>query len=263
MTAMPADWIVPEWPVPHAVRAVITTRMGGVSAPPFAGRGDTGGMNLGYGSGDTAATVTVNRTRLRGLLPAEPSWLKQVHGARVADAADVTGSVEADAAIVNRPGAVAVVLMADCMPVLLADEQGRCVGVAHAGWRGLAAGVIQATVRAMRERMGDSAARLLAYLGPAIGPDHFEVGREVLDAMTARLDGAATAFVDQGEGKYRADLFALGRLALAQERVDAVYGGGICTSCDVGRFYSHRRDHVTGRHAALIWLEADVAARLP
>lgn len=255
MTALPYDWIRADWPVPPVVRSVITTRAGGVSAPPFGGTGDTGGMNLGYGTGDAAANVTANRARLRELLPAEPSWLKQAHGARVADAADVTGTVEADAAIVNRPGAVAVVLMADCMPVLLADEQGRCVGVAHAGWRGLAAGVIQATVRAMRERIGDPAARLLAYLGPAIGPDHFEVGRDVLEAMTDRLDGARSAFVEQGEGKYRADLFALGHLALAQERVDAVYGGGVCTACDAGRFYSHRRDRVTGRHAALIWLE--------
>jgi YfiH family protein len=133
--------------------------------------------------------------------------------------------------------------------------------VAHAGWRGLAAGVIQATVRAMRERMGDSAARLLAYLGPAIGPDHFEVGRDVFDAMTSRLDGAAGSFVDRGEGKYRADLFALGRLALAQERVDAVYGGGVCTACDASRFYSHRRDSVTGRHAALIWLDGSGATQ--
>jgi YfiH family protein len=124
--------------------------------------------------------------------------------------------------------------------------------VAHAGWRGLAAGVLQATVKAMRERVGRHA-RLLAYLGPAIGPDHFEVGPDVRDAMTAGLDGAPEAFVAHGAGKFRADLFALGRLALAEEGVARVYGGGVCTHCDADHFYSHRRDRITGRHAALIW----------
>lgn len=262
MSSPHADWIRPDWPVPAGVQALITTRAGGVSTAPYGGA-DGGGMNLGYGSGDTAAAVTGNRARLRPWLPAEPSWLKQVHGARVVDAAEVNGTVEADAAIADRPAAVAVVLMADCMPVLLADEHGRCVGVAHAGWRGLAAGVIQATVRAMRERLGGPSARLIAYLGPAIGPDHFEVERDVYDAMTGRLDGAASAFVDRGSGKYLADLFALGRLALAQERVTAVFGGGVCTYCDAARFYSHRRDRVTGRHAAMIWLGEAVAAAPP
>ena len=217
-------------------------------------------MNLGYGSGDAAATVTANRARLRELLPAEPSWLKQVHGARVADAADVTGTVEADAAIANRPGAVAVVLMADCMPVLLADRAGRCVGVAHAGWRGLAAGVIQATVRAMRERMGDSSARLLAYFGPAIGPDHFEVG-----ARRARCDDAAGSMarraLSSSKGR-ESTVPTCSRSAGSRWRRSASMpstAAGSARSCDAGRFYSHRRDRVTGRHAALIWLEGDVA----
>lgn len=260
MSARHPDWIVPDWPAPGRVRALITTRSGGASMAPFGGPGGSGGMNLGYGSGDDVNVVAGNRARLRALLPGEPSWLKQVHGARVVDAAVAAGAsplVEADAAIADRPGVVALVMMADCMPVFLADALGRCVGVAHAGWRGLAGGVIQATVRAIRERLNDPAAPLLAYLGPAIGPDHFEVGDEVREAMSERLEGAAQAFRAQDSGKYLADLFALGRLALAQEGVDAVFGGGQCTHCDPGRFYSHRRDRVTGRHAALIWLVND------
>lgn len=258
MNAWHPQWIVPEWSAPDAVRALITTRAGGTSAAPFDAAGG-GGMNLGFGSGDDLAAVAANRARLRAALPAMPGWLKQVHGARVVDAAEAVAApspLEADAAFTDRPGVVAVAMMADCLPVLLADARGRGVAVAHAGWRGLVAGVIQASVRALRERVADPSAGLIAYLGPAIGPDHFEVGPEVRDAACTRLAGAESFFVPHASGKYRADLFALGRLALAQEGVDAVFGGGVCTYCDADRFYSHRRDRVTGRHAALIWLEA-------
>jgi len=252
------EWIMPDWPAPPSVKALITTRAGGVSAAPFDGPGG-GGMNLGFGSGDDPAAVDANRRRLRELLPSEPCWLRQVHGTHVIDAAEVAEAAsppDADAAIAGRPDVVAVAMMADCMPVLLADARGRGVAVAHAGWRGLAGGVIQATVRALRARLCDPAADLLAYLGPAIGPDHFEVGPEVLEATCAGLRGASVGFTPHGAGKFRADLFALGRLALTREGVDRVYGGGVCTHCDAARFYSHRRDRITGRHAALIWLEA-------
>ena len=151
-------------------------------------------MNLGLGSGDDVSVVAANRARLREVLPGEPRWLRQVHGSRVVDAATVDGIVEADAAVTDQPGTVAVVMVADCMPVLLADERGRCVGVAHAGWRGLAAGILQATVRSMRERLGEPDARLIAYLGPAIGPDHFEVGGDVLQAMTVGSGGFGGGF---------------------------------------------------------------------
>lgn len=256
MTGWPAEWIRPDWPVPKNIRALVTTRAGGSSTGPYgAPRG--GGMNLGFGSGDAVATVEHNRARLSAQLPAAPRWLRQVHGAAVADAATVVGPMEADAAVTDRPATVAVVLVADCLPVFLADDKGRGVGIAHAGWRGLAAGVIQATVRALRAKIADPGAQLLAYLGPAIGPDHFEVGGEVLQAMSRSLPGAAAAFVPVSAGKYRADLFALGTLALAAERVDAVYGGGVCTHCDAARFYSHRRDRVTGRQAGLIWIETE------
>lgn len=249
------DWIRPQWPAHRRVRALITTRSGGVSTGawgvPSSG---AGGLNLGLLSGDAAEAVRANRERLRRLLPSEPRWLKQVHGPRVVRADDVEAPVEADAAFTTTPGVVAAVLVADCMPVLLADADGRCVGVAHAGWRGVAGGVIQATVRAMRSALGHDDAVLVAYLGPAIGPAHFEVGTEVLDAMEEALPDAASAFVRRGD-RYLADLFALGRQALQQVGVTRVYGGGDCTYSDPERFYSYRRDQVTGRHAALVWID--------
>ncbi|MGZ9030932.1 MAG: peptidoglycan editing factor PgeF [Burkholderiaceae bacterium] len=250
-----AGWLEPDWPVPNDVRALITTRVGGVSkgrwgVPP---QGE-GGMNLGLLSGDAPEDVRENRARLRSALPAEPRWLKQVHGATVVCADSAAALVEADASHTSTPGVVAVVMVADCMPVLLSDVEGRCVGVAHAGWRGLAAGVIQATARAMREAIGDPAAELIAYLGPAIGPSHFEVGPEVLRAMVRALPSADDAFVPLGD-KYMADLFALGRQALDEVGVNRVFGGQDCTYSDPARYYSFRRDGVTGRHAALVWID--------
>lgn len=255
MSTLDPQWITPRWPVPRHVRSVITTRAGGVSAGPYgAPPNGAGGMNLGFGSGDAPDAVRANRERLRKVLPAVPRWLKQVHGATVVTADDVTEPIEADAAVTATPGVVAVVMIADCMPVLLADAQGRCIGAAHAGWRGLAAGVIQATAAAMRSRLGDPEAELIAYLGPAIGPAHFEVGPEVLDAMRVTLPDAAAGFTRHGE-KFLADLFVLGRQALAQAGVGSVHGSLDCTYSDPARFYSFRRDRVTGRHAALLWLE--------
>lgn len=259
MNRWPIEWIRPDWPAPARVRALITTRAGGVSRGPY-GAPTGGGLNLGLGSGDAVPAVESNRASLSALLPAVPRWLRQMHGAGVVDAETVTGVVEADAAVTDQPDTVAAVLVADCMPVLLTDRAGRAVGVVHAGWRGLAAGVIQAAVRALRQKLAAPDAELLAFLGPAIGPDHFEVGSEVLHAMKRSLPGAAAAFVPVGADKHRADLFVLGKMALAEARVEAVYGGGICTYCDGRRFYSHRRDRVTGRQAALIWLDPAPAA---
>jgi polyphenol oxidase len=263
-TAPQPAWLEPDWPAPPGVRALITLRSGGVSTGPYGTADGRGGLNLGVACGDAAAAVNANRARLVRELPSVPRWLRQVHGARVVDAAGVGEEpVEADAAWTDQPGVVATIQMADCLPVLLADAHGRCVGVAHAGWRGLAAGVIQATARAMRAGLGDPSAPLRAYLGPAIGPDHFEVGREVAVAVQDGLPGVSLehAFVAHGEGKFRADLYALARLALAQVQVHEVHGGGLCTVCDPVRFYSHRRDRVTGRHAALIWLDPGLQAR--
>jgi YfiH family protein len=259
------QWIVPDWPAPAKVRCFVTTRAGGVSTGPYGdpyAAADGGGMNLGLGSGDDRATVLANRAQLRGMLPSEPLWLSQVHGATVVENPAAEGSAslsQADACVAHTAGAVCAVLVADCMPVLLTSTDGRVVGAAHAGWRGLAAGVIQNTVMAMRR--DDAALDLIAWLGPAIGPRHFEVGAEVLEAMTRKLPDAAACFVPAARsepqlGKFYADLFALGRQALAQVGVTRVYGGGVCTASDAQRFYSFRRNRVTGRHAALIWREA-------
>ncbi len=250
--AAPAQWILPDWPAPANVRALITTRTGGVSPGPW-GSADGGGMNLGDSCGDTPQNVAANRRRLREFLPAEPCWLKQVHGTAVVNAQWAAAGVAADAAFAIVPAAVCCVLVADCLPVLLTSADGRGVAAAHAGWRGLAGGVLQNAVTALRTGLADDSAPLLAYLGPAIGPSRFEVGPEVLDAMQQSLPGAASAFTDHAPGKLRADLFALARQALAQVGVTQVYGGGLCTMSDPERFYSFRHASPTGRQAALIW----------
>lgn len=252
---MHPQWIRPVWDAPGNVRALITTRAGGVSEGPF-GAGGEGGMNVGLKSGDDLDCVRQNRARLRAVLPEEPQWLQQEHGAAVAVIDDDGPAAPADAAVSQRRGRVCVVSVADCLPVLFADRGGRAVGVAHAGWRGLAAGVLQETARTLRARLRDPRAELLCYLGPAIGPQRFEVGAEVLDAMRTRLPQAATAFAALPSGKYLCDLFALARMALAQAGIGGVSGGGDCTHSDPARFYSFRRDRITGRHAALIWMQS-------
>jgi YfiH family protein len=243
----------PRLPI-AGVESLVTTRTGGASTGAWGALDGSDGLNLGLGSGEAHDVVLANRERLNQLLPQAPRWLRQVHGSTVVEAESLDSLVEADASTSITPGVVCAVLIADCMPVLVASRDGRGVGAAHAGWRGLAAGVIQNTVRALRARLGDPQAPLVAYLGPAIGPAHFEVGGEVLDAMLAQLADARSAFVASGAGKYRADLFALGRMALAQIGVKVVGGGTDCTYSDPARFYSYRRDRVTGRHAALIWI---------
>lgn len=243
-------WIVPDWPAPPGVRALITTRAGGVSRGAFAG------MNLGMHTGDNAEHVAHNRAQLRQSLPAEPLWLRQVHGTTVAEAGGTDGSPEADAAVARRPQAVCAVLTADCLPLLLCDDGGSVVAAVHAGWRGLSSGVIEQTLRVIdRPR-----AALLAYLGPAIGPAAYEVGAEVREAFIAADAtggrGAAAAFAPGRPGKFHADLYALARMRLARSGVERVYGGGYCTYAERERFYSFRRDGATGRMASLIWMEA-------
>jgi YfiH family protein len=242
-----ASWIAPDWPVPPNVKALITTRHGGVSSGAFSS------LNLGLLAGDDPHSVAENRARLRRLLPQAPQWLRQVHGTRVVDADDLNETTEADAAIARRPGTVCAVMIADCLPVLLSDRAGSVVAVAHAGWRGLSSGVVENTVAAMR-RAG--ASEMLAYLGPAIGPQAFEVGADVRDAFLRRDPDAAQAFAPHGGEKWLADLFMLARQALARAGVTAVHGGGLCTYSDPARFFSYRRDKTTGRMAALIWRES-------
>ena len=244
-----------QWPgLPANVGALSTTRSGGLSVAPYDDANGCGGLNLGTHVGDAPEAVAGNRALLRALLPAEPAWLTQVHGTRVLDAAAVAGAPEADASIATQPGAVCAIMTADCMPVLLADAAGRVVGAAHAGWRGLAAGVLQNTVAAMRDA---GAGEILAWLGPGIGPQAFEVGEDVRDAF-AHLGAASVAAIapmTAKPGKFLADLPALARLVLAQLGVSSVAGGSDCTVADARRFYSYRRDRVTGRMASLIWLK--------
>jgi hypothetical protein len=220
---------------------------------------------LGDHVGDAATAVAENRRRLAAAaaLPAEPSWLRQVHGARVADldaaerdvAAAGDTATTADAAMTRCRGRVCAILTADCLPVLLAADSGDLVAAAHAGWRGLAAGVIEATVAAVSRAGGMPPHRLLAWLGPAIGPKHFEVGAEVREALLGTDPAAESAFAPNARGRFMADLEQLARGRLAVAGVDRIYGGGTCTYADAARYFSHRRDGVTGRQAALIWLE--------
>lgn len=243
---MDRDWIAPDWPAPPHVRSLITTRAGGVSRGPYAS------FNLGFSTDDNVEAVNENRARLRSLLPGEPRWLKQVHGARVVDAEVATARPEADAALARAPATVCALLVADCLPVLFTNREGSVVAAAHAGWRGLAAGVIDNTVEAMTQA-GAAARDLLAYIGPGIGPHAFEVGRDVYEAYTSRDADSAEAFTPQGSGKWLADLPALARRVLRRCGVHQIYGGELCTFSDPARFFSHRRDKVTGRMAALIW----------
>ncbi len=244
------DWITPHWPVPPNVRALVTTRQGGVSRPPY------DSMNLGLHVGDDEGAVLKNRTRLRTLLPASPLWLEQVHGTAVIDDADFHDPAVppcGDAVVTGVAGTVCAVMTADCLPVLLCGNHGRVVAAAHAGWRGLCDGILEETVARMR----CPADSVLAWLGPAIGPTAYEVGAEVRAAFMARDERAVCAFAAARQpGKWFADLFLLARMRLASAGVERVYGGGVCTYSDAARFYSYRRDGVTGRFASLIWLDA-------
>lgn len=245
MIALPREWIVPDWPAPRNVRAFVTTRTGGASRGPYAS------FNLATRVGDDPTAVERNRERLRSFLPADPLWLHQVHGAEVVDAASASPIARADGAIAHTRHTVCAVLTADCLPVLLAARDASAVGVAHAGWRGLAGGVVEATVA----RMGVGPGEVVAWLGPGIGPEAYEVGRDVYDAFVAASPSAARAFVPRGDGKFLADLYQLARERLRATGVTVVAGGGFCTHTDAERFYSYRREAVTGRFASLIWLD--------
>jgi YfiH family protein len=244
--------LAPDWTVPARVRAAFTLRAGGVSAPPYES------LNLGLHVGDLPAAVAENRRRVRAALalPAEPAWLEQVHGTAVARLDDATAgrapdsaALRADAAMTRSAGLVCAIQVADCMPVLFAARDGSCIAAAHVGWRGLAAGVLEATVAAM----DFPGTQLLAWLGPAIGQANFEVGEEVRAAFTVHDAGAQVAFVRNARERWQCDLYALARRRLAALGV-AAGGGGWCTFADRQRFFSFRRDGRCGRMAALIWL---------
>ena len=251
---MSIEWLTPRWPAPPKVRALSTLRGGGVSTGRYAS------LNLGDHVEDAPEAVAENRRRLRSAaaLPAEPRWLAQVHGVGIADLdtlsadpAPEASAPEADGAVTRVPGRICAILAADCLPVLIASERGDAVAAAHAGWRGLAGGVIEAAVRAL----GSPPDSLLAWLGPAIGPRFFEVGPEVREQLLRGDPGALTAFVSNARGRFMADLAGLARRRLERLGITRIYGGGECTHAEAGRYFSHRRDGLTGRQATLVWLE--------
>lgn len=238
-----SDWLMPDWPAPASVRACLTTRAGGVSLPPF------DGLNLGDHVEDEPLAVAANRQVLVDALGCRPAWLKQVHSPDVVEA-DPRQVPIADASWSASPGIACAVLTADCLPALFCDRAGTRVAAAHAGWRGLVGGVLENTVAAL----GIEPAELLVWLGPAIGPQSFEVGAEVREAFVVAHAEAQRAFVpSRNAGKFMADLYALARIRLAACGVTTVYGGGLDTFSDP-RFFSYRRAPRTGRFASLVWI---------
>jgi len=246
------SFIVPEWPAPRSVKAYMTTRLGGVSRGPYSS------LNLGDHVGDDSTHVRQNRAHLTSFLnlPGSPVWLNQVHGTDIVElplarvSADGNFPPPADGSFSRQINQVCVVMTADCLPVLLCDTQGAVVAAAHAGWRGLAGGVLETTIRAM----GVAPHSLLAWLGPAIGPEAFEVGQDVVAAFIQQQPEAHHAFRQIAENHWLADIYTLARLRLQNAGVSRISGGGFCTYREQDRFYSYRRDKITGRMAALIWL---------
>ncbi|MFC5697952.1 peptidoglycan editing factor PgeF [Pseudomonas sp. GCM10022186] len=236
-------WLTPDWPAPSRVKACVTTREGGVSLPPYEG------LNLGSHVGDDLQAVERNRQTLTDALGCRPAWLSQVHGVRVVQANPAQVD-EADGSWTAEPGIASAVLTADCLPALFCDRAGSKVAAAHAGWRGLANGVLEATLDALALPPEE----VLIWLGPAIGPSAFEVGPEVREAFVARHPETERAFQPSANaGKFMADIYQLAHIRLAARGVTAVYGGGFCTVSDP-RFYSYRRAAQTGRFASLVWL---------
>ena len=248
MTTRAIELIAPDWPAPPSVRAFTTTRIGGESGSPY------DSLNLGVGVGDAPAVVDRNRARVRTCLGLdhEPCWLEQVHGSNIVLAARYDCAPRADASVGDAGSPPCVVLTADCLPVVLCDTSGTRIGIAHAGWRGLASGVIARCIDFM-DRPGRE---LLAWLGPAIGPESYEVGSEVREACLAAAPGAGSAFVPSParKGHWLANLYAIASCQLASLGVVRTYGGGFCTFADKHRFFSHRRDGTTGRFATLAWV---------
>lgn len=247
--------ITPDWPAPGHVKALFTTRKGGVSDNT---RGAYASFNLGMHVNDNPEHVASNRALLRRYLPSDPKWLQQIHGADYIWVEQSDDQACADAALSRQTGAVCAVMVADCLPVYLCDTSGTVVGIAHAGWRGLAGGVIEQSVGAMQTEPD----QLMVWLGPAIGPQYFEVGDEVRAAFVDHDSQAVKAFRPAGSAadrqsaqKWFADIFQLARMRLQKIGVSRIYGGGICTYSDQERFFSYRRDGQTGRMAALIWME--------
>jgi YfiH family protein len=246
---IPAAWIQPDFGLPPGLGALATTRSGGVSEGPWAS------LNLGTACGDASAAVAENRDRIRAHLPADPCWMNQVHGTRLLHLDDWIPGVEADAAWTDRPGQVCAVLTADCLPVLLADRRGGLVAAVHAGWRGLAAGILERVV----ETLPGSPDDLLAWIGPAIGPAHYEVDAQVRDAMLDLSRALSACFEPVREGHWLADLPAIAQHRLRSAGISHPASAKLCTASDPTRFFSYRRDGGrSGRQASLIWIQRHV-----
>jgi YfiH family protein len=239
------DWLVPEWPAPENIHAATTLRTGGVSASAYAS------LNPALHVGDKTEKVTENRQIIKNMLslPSEPVWLNQIHSNLVIDAAKSEALQQADASYTKEPGIICTVMTADCLPLLVCDTDGTCVAAIHAGWRGLLAGVIANTIQALQKQ------NLMVWLGPAIGPECFEVGAEVRDVFVSKSASFISAFKEQEHDRWLADIYQLARTELSIVGIDKIYGGGFCTVTEQARFYSYRRDKETGRMATLIWRE--------
>lgn len=243
----PDAWLTPDWPAPPGVRAISTLRNSGISHSPYHS------FNLAEHVGDDPQAVSANRDCLwqQAQLPAMPHWLTQVHGTGVVDAGLMQQSCEADAAFTHQPGVVCAVMTADCLPVLLCERSGQWVMAVHAGWRGLAAGIIESAVR----RMATGGEDMMAWLGPAIGPGAFEVGDEVREQFVCCDTAAGMHFTASPSGRWLMDIYSLARRRLAGLGIRQVYGGHWCTVSEADRFFSYRRDGRAGRMASLIWIQ--------
>jgi hypothetical protein len=250
MTLTRDNFIRPQWPAPIKIKSLVTTRAGGLSSPPYHS------LNLGDHVGDDPNTVSANRDLLRARLPSEPHWLKQIHSANVSTPKEPLE--EADAIVSNVCGDVLAIMTADCLPALFTNTAGTVVGAAHAGWRGLCAGVLENTASKLQSlepnlKLSD----ILVWLGPAIGPSAFEVGQDVLDAFVqSKAPFANNAFIPIAgkPGKYLTDIYLLARARLAAVGISNIYGGNFCTVTQADQFFSYRRDGITGRFASLIWI---------
>lgn len=252
MTKLQAGFIKPRWNAPSSIQTLVTTRIGGISTAPY------DSLNLGNHVGDLPESVFINRELLRCALPGEPLWLTQVHGTTVSTPSERCS--EADAIVSNIPGEVLSIMTADCLPVLFSNIGGTVIGAAHAGWRGLCAGVLENTIKAMRSLSTDEgeATEVVAWLGPAIGPLAFEVGQDVVQAFNeSGIPYPQDSFtsIPQKPGKYLANIYSLARSRLQYVGVQQIDGGNFCTVTQANQFFSYRRDGVTGRFASLIWID--------
>ena len=237
------NWIEADWPAPDFIMAGITTRQGGVSHAPYES------FNLATHVGDDPAAVMKNRGMLS--LPAEPQWLEQVHSTEAVLLPSEKRILKADASFTSSKRIVCAVMTADCLPLLITDQKGSCVAAIHAGWRGLCNGIVEATI----SKLPVAAEQLLVWLGPAIGPDVYEVGQEVYDAFTSENEEAKKAFVAVSEGHWLFDIYRLARMRLNKLGVVQIFGGDHCTLTEKEHFFSYRRDGITGRMASLIWID--------